>query len=264
MLNRCLVLLAAFGLACVLAGPASAEVQVKKVEYKDGDTSLVGYFYVDDELAGKRPGVLVVHEWWGLNEYARKRARMLAELGYVAFALDMYGEGKTTTERATAQQWANQHYQDLPGMRKRAQAGLDVLRGHADVDKARIAAIGYCFGGTTALQLAYSGADLAGVVSFHGNTLPASAEDAGRIKAKILVCHGADDPFVPMERVVSFTDALKGKGVDHHVVIYSGAVHTFTNPAAGNDNAAGSAYNAKADQRSWAHMRVFFGEVLEE
>ena len=247
-----------------VATDARAEIETRRITYKDGDTTLVGHLYYDVEQAGQRPGVLVVHEWWGLNKYARTRARMLAEMGYVAFALDMYGQGKSTTERHTAQEWATAHYKDLTMMRRRAALGLNVLRSEALVDKKRIAAIGYCFGGSTVLQLAYAGADIAGVVSFHGNTLPPSEEDVKRIKAGILVCHGAADPFVPQERLQSFVDAVNGKGVDFQVIQYGGAVHSFTNPGAGDDNASGSAYNAKADARSWAHMQVYFEELFAE
>jgi len=252
-----------FVVGMVATSHAGAEVQSRKITYKDGDTTLIGHLYYDDEVSGERPGVLVVHEWWGLNNYARTRARMLAEMGYVAFALDMYGQGKSTTERHTAQEWATAHYKDLTMMRRRAALGLNVLRSESLVDKKRIAAIGYCFGGSTVLQLAYAGADIAGVVSFHGNTLPPSETDAQRIKTRVLVCHGAADPFVPQERLQSFVDAVSAAKVDFHVVQYGGAVHSFTNPGAGDDKGSGSAYDAKADQRSWRHMQGFFDELFD-
>ena len=247
--------------ALCVAIPAHAEIVTKSIDYKHGDTQLSGYLAYDDAVEGKRPGVLVVHEWWGLNDYAKKRARQLAEQGYVAFALDMYGKGVLAKDRTEAAKMSNE-YKGKPIIRTRAKAGYDMLAGHELVDQGRIAAIGYCFGGTTALELSYTGADLVGVVSFHGGLVAPKSDD--KIKAKILALHGADDPFVPADQLKAFEQAMRDSKADWQLVSYGGAVHTFTNPAAGSDNSTGSAYNERADRRSWEHMQAFFGEIFAQ
>lgn len=241
---------------------ARSELVSKAVEYKQGDTVLEGYLVYDDAKAEKRPGVLVVHEWWGLNDYAKHRADELAKLGYVAFAVDMYGKGVLAKTREEAGKLAGE-VRGKPIMRERARAGFDVLAAHELVDPKAIAAIGYCFGGTTVLELAYSGAPLAGVVSFHGGISAPKPEDDKGIQAKILVCHGADDPHVPDEQVQDFVDTMRRAGADWQLIAYGGAVHTFTNPAAGNNKSGGSAYDEKAAKRSWQHMLDFFAEILK-
>ena len=261
-MTRTTTLTLAVLVAAVTASAALGAVQTRAIEYKDGDVVLEGYLAWDDALTGRRPGVLVVHEWWGLNDYPKQRARQLAEMGYVAFALDMYGKGLTATTREGAGALAGKLRNDRPLMRRRAAAGLEVLRKQDLVDPARIVAIGYCFGGTAVLELARSGAEVAGVVSFHGGLDTPDPADARRIKAKVLVLHGAADPGVPPEQVKAFQESMNAAGVDWHMVSYGGAVHAFTNPAAGNDPSKGAAYDAKADRRSWEAMKAFFAEVF--
>ncbi len=244
------------------AAIAPAAVKTEAVTYKHGDVTLEGFFAYDDAQPGKRPGVLVVHEWLGPNPYSRKRAEMLAELGYVAFALDMYGQGVRGASPADGPKLSAPYKKDRALMRARAAAGLDVLRKHPRVDPSKLAAIGYCFGGTTALELARSGADLAGVVSFHGNLETPMPAQRGQVKAKVLVCHGADDPVVPPAEVQQFEDEMRKADVDWQLIAYGGAVHGFTNPGAGNDPSRGVAYNSAADRRSWQAMKDFFAEVF--
>jgi dienelactone hydrolase len=255
-----------YGLAAVIvlasAGAASAAVKTEVVPYKHGDVALEGYLAYDDSAQGKRPGVLIVHEWTGHNTHARKRAEQVAALGYVAFALDMYGKGVQAKDAQEAAKMAAVFKDDRALMRARANAGLEVLRKNDKVDTKRIAAMGYCFGGTTSLELARSGADLVGVVSFHGGLSTPKPEDAKNIKGRVLVLHGADDPFVPPDEVTKFEDEMRKAGVDWELVKFGGAVHSFTNPATGNDNAKGAAYNAKADARSWEAMKTFFADVF--
>jgi dienelactone hydrolase len=243
---------------------ASAEIHKEAVEYKHGDTVLEGYLAYDDAQSGKRPGVLIVHEWTGHNPYVRKRAEQLAQLGYVAFALDMYGKGVQAKDAAEAKKMSDVFKNDRALMRARAGAGLDILRKNARVDTEKLAAIGYCFGGTTVLEMARGGADLVGVVSFHGALDTPNTDDAKKIKGKVLALHGADDPFVPADQVAKFEEEMRKAKVDWQLVKYGGAVHSFTNPGAGDDNSKGAAYNAKADARSWEAMQSFFGEVFKQ
>lgn len=233
------------------------------VVYKHGESELEGYLAWDDSYDGERPGVLVVHEWTGLNDYARMRCRQLAEMGYIAFAVDMYGKGVRPQSAEEASKQARIYRSDRELMRTRVNAGLEVLLNNELCDRDRVAAIGYCFGGGVALELARSGAPIAGVVSFHGNLDTPDSAVAKNIKCKILVCHGADDPHVPMEQVEAFFDEMRAAGVDYQFIAYSGAVHAFTNPDSGNDPSRGAAYNPVADRRSWQHMRMFFDELFE-
>ncbi len=249
----------------VVAGisPARAGVKTEVVEYRQGDVVLEGYLAYDDSFKGKRPGVVVAHEWFGQTSYERKRAEQLARLGYVAFAIDMYGKGVRAKDGKEAAALAGKYMGDRKLMRARAAAGLDVLRSRPETDPTRLAAIGYCFGGTTVLELARSGADLAAVVSFHGGLSTPTPDDARNIKAKVLALHGADDPLVPMQQVVAFQEEMRKGKVDWEFISYGGAVHRFSNPAAGNDPSTGLAYNEKADRRSWEAMKVFFAETLK-
>lgn len=250
-------------LVLVLGSTAAfAEIRTQAVQYQDGDQMLNGYLAWDDAIAGKRPGVLVIHEWWGLNDYAKHRAEMLAELGYVAFAADMYGDNKVTRHAADAKGWMMQVTENQDAWQRRALAGLDALKASDKVDPDRLAAIGYCFGGATVMQLAYAGADLDGVVSFHGALPPATPEQQKAIKASVLVAHGDQDPMVPPERVAAFRQALDAAGADWEMAIYAGAKHGFTNPGAGDYGIEGIAYDPKADARSWALMQDFLTEVL--
>lgn len=246
-----------------LATTAMGEVVTKVVDYKHGDAELEGFLAWDNSFEGKRPGVLVVHEWTGVNDYTRSRCRQLAEMGFIAFAVDMYGKGirPQSTEEASKQAGIYRGDRDL--MRRRVTAGLNVLLGNELCDKNRVAAIGYCFGGGTVLELARSGAAIAGVVSFHGNLDTPDPSVAKNIKSKVLVCHGADDPYVPAEQVTAFYDEMRAVGVDYQFIAYSKAVHSFTNPDSGNDASRGAAYNADADRRSWEHMKAFFAELFE-
>lgn len=249
--------------SCLLAACFSAEAKVitESIEYRHGDVVLQGLLAYDDARSGKQPAVLIVHEWWGCNAYAHKRAADVAALGYVAFALDMYGKGVTTTDREEAARLAGQFYKDPALMRSRAAAGLDVLRKHARVDADRIAAIGYCFGGTTVLQMAIGGADLHGVVSFHGGLFAVPEADKGPVKAKLLVLHGADDPFIPAADLDAFLAGLRRLKADWQMMHYGNAVHAFTNPAATGE-IPGAKYDAAAERRSWEHMQVFLKECF--
>jgi dienelactone hydrolase len=245
-------------------GTALAALRTQTVEYKHGDTVLEGYLAYDDAAVGPRPGVVIVHDWTGHNAYARRRAEQVAGLGYVAFAIDMYGKGVRAKTPADGPKLAAPFKSDRALMRARAGAGLDVLKKLPQVDPRRIAAMGYCFGGTAALELARAGNDLAGVVSFHGDLSSPHPNDAKNIKAKVLALHGADDPFVPRKDVAAFEDEMTKGHVDWQLVVYGDAVHSFTNRDAGSDKARGAAYNEKADRRSWEAMKSFFREVLAD
>ena len=246
---------------------AGATIVTRPLVYEHAGVKLEGYLAYDEAkaAAGKLPGILVIHEWWGLNAYVKGRAEQLAGLGYVAFALDMYGLGVATEDPKRAGELAGQFY-GKPLMAERAQAGLDQLLGTGLVDPARVAAIGYCFGGSTCQALAYSGAPLAGIVSFHGGPVPPPPGAAGRNKAKFLVCHGAADPFISREQLDALIKGLNDGRFDYQFVSYAGAVHAFTNPdvdrIARERNMQGVGYNAAADRRSWAHMRTFFDEIF--
>jgi dienelactone hydrolase len=248
------------GVAAAL--PANALVKTKVIEYKDGDVVLQGYAAWEDGFTDKRPGVLVVHEWWGHGPYARRRAEQLAKLGYTAFALDMYGKGVLATTHEEAGKLAGAFFTDRAAMRRRALAGLEQLKKLPFVDQGLLGAIGYCFGGATVLELARAGADLKGVVSFHGAlATPTPATEAP--KAKILVLHGADDAHVS-PHIPGFLDEMRKVKADWELVQYGGAVHGFTVPEAGTDPSKGMAYDKSADRRSWEAMKVFFSEVFAE
>src|SRR5687768_3307910 len=240
-----------------------AEIVLKQVEYKHDQTILQGLSVYEDAKKGKRPAVLVVHQWKGLGDYEKKRAEMLARLGYNVFAVDIYGKGIRHTNPKDASAEAAKYKDNRALLRGRVNAGLDVLKKHELTDAKRIAAIGYCFGGTTALELARSGADVAAVVSFHGGLGTPNPADAKNIKAKVLALHGADDPFVPPTEVAAFENEMRQAKVDWTLVSYGGAVHSFTDWNAGSDNSKGSAYNERADKRSWEAMRQFFAEALQ-
>ncbi len=242
--------------------PQAIQLHTEQVEYRQSDTVLQGYLAYNNTLKGKHPAVLVIHEWTGLGPYIRQRTEQLAKLGYVAFAPDIYGKGVRPQNPQAAAAQAKIYRSDRQLMRARAKAGLAELQKHPLTDPERIAAIGYCFGGGTVLELARSGADIAGVVSFHGNLDTPNLDDAKNIKGKVLVLHGADDPLVPVEQVLTFATEMQQAGVDWQLVNYGGAVHAFTNPEAGNDPAKGTAYNAQADRRSFTAMQLFFAELF--
>ncbi len=239
-----------------------AAIETRSVEYRQGNTRLVGYLAFPKDVTGPLPGILVVHEWMGLNDYAKHRADQLAELGYIAFAADIYGDGKIAANREEAGKLAGSYKNDRPLLRARVAAGLATLKAQPGVAVDKIAAIGYCFGGTTVLELARSGADIAGVVSFHGGLDTPTPQDAKNIRAKVLALHGADDPYVPADQVAAFENEMRQAGVDWQLIVYGGAVHGFTNPANGTDNSKGAAYNALADARSWVAMQQFFNELF--
>jgi dienelactone hydrolase len=249
-------------LILALSAPVSATIVTKTVEYQHDGTPLKGYLAYDDAVSGRRPAVLVVHEWWGLNDYAQSRAKQLAQLGYVAFALDMYGADKVTQHPDKASEWMKQTTANVDTWRSRARAGLAVLQAQKQTDPARMAAIGYCFGGATVQQLAYSGADLKAVVSFHGTPIPPPAGGTDTVVSKFLILHGAADPFIKPEQVQAYTAAMGATDLDWQMVFYSGAKHGYTNPDAGKYGLAPVQYNERADKRSWQHMQLFFNELL--
>ncbi len=248
--------------AGLIASTAHAEIHTEPIEYKQGDQTFEGFLAYDGAKEGRRPGVLVAHEWMGLGPYAERRARQLAELGYIAFAVDMYGKGVRPKDAVEAGSMAGALKDNRRMMRERAAAGLEVLRQYPLTDPAHIAAIGYCLGGTTVLELARSGADLRGIVSFHGGLATPTPQDAKHIHGKVLALHGADDPFVKPEEVADFEQEMREGGVNWQLVKYGGAVHSFTNPDSGRDASKGAAYNEQADRRSWAEMRQFLDEVF--
>lgn len=248
-------------LAVLAALGARAELRTETIEYQDGDTTLEGHLVYDAALTGKRPAVLIVHQWKGITGGEKKRAEMLARLGYVAFCADIYGKGVRPQTVAEAGAQAGRYKGDRKLLRQRVNAGLAWLRQHERVDAKRMAAIGYCFGGTTVLELARSGADVAGVVSFHGGLDSPKPDDARNIKARVLVLHGADDPFVPEAEVAGFEKEMREAGVDWQLIKYGGAVHSFTDWDA-DGSMKGAKYDARADARSWEHMRQFFAELF--
>lgn len=257
-------LLTAVGVSLLCTTAALAEVKTKTVVYEHGGEKLEGFMAWDDATSAQRPGVLVVHEWWGLNDYARGRARQLAKLGYVAFALDMYGQGKVAEHPQDAAAWSGKIRENVDAWVARAGAGLKQLQSHDLVDDKRLAAIGYCFGGATVCQLAYHNAPVQGVVSFHGSLPVPTKEQAEDVQPRILICHGAADAFIPTERIQEFQTTLDAGGADWQMIVYAGARHSFTNPAADQRGIEGLKYDKKADMRSWAHMRLFFAEIFAE
>ena len=264
-MNHLTLVVALLGFAAV----ADAKIITKSVDYSEGGVALKGYLAYDDAVASKgpAPGVLIIHEWWGLNDYAKSRAEQVAALGYVAFAADMYGGGVATTEVAQAKALSGPFYGPNSPMVARAKAGLDQLLGSGFVDPSRVAAIGYCFGGSTCQALAYSGAPIAGIVSFHGGLIPVPADAATKTKAKLLICQGAVDPFVPKADRDTFLKAMDDGKFDYQYVSYAGAVHAFTNPEADvlakKNGLSGIGYNEAADHRSWSAMKVFFKELFK-
>lgn len=245
----------------------SAEIKTQEIDYKEGGTTLKGYLAYDDATSLKRPGVLVVHEWWGHNDYARKRARMLAELGYVAFAVDMYGDGKKAEHPDEAGAFMKAIDANAALSQARFNAAYEVLKNFELTDSTKIAAVGYCFGGSTVLKMALTGASLTGVVSFHGGFgLPEELPEAGDVKAKILIAHGAEDKFATQEQIDAFKEALDDAEADYDFNVYPGAKHGFTNPEADVFAAKFGmplAYSESADKQSWADMQAFLGKIFE-
>jgi dienelactone hydrolase len=252
-----------FALLVSLTSGVHAAIQTRTVDYKEGSTVLEGTVVYDDAIAGKRPGVVVVHDWMGPSDFSRGRAVALAKLGYIALAADIYGKSVRPKDMKEAAGAVEKYKNDRPLMRARARAALDMLLVQPQTDPKRVAAMGYCFGGMTSLELARSGAPLLGVVSFHGGLNTPSPQDAAQIKCKVLALHGAADPLVPPQEVAAFEKEMDAGHVDWTLVKYSGAVHAFAVPGAGNDPSKGYAYNAVADRRSWQAMQDFFAEIFK-
>lgn len=250
-------------LILIAVAPAGAEIKTHVVTYGASSAPLEGFLAYDDSSREMRPGILVIHEWWGLNDYIRGRVVQLARLGYVAFAADIYGKGQRASTQDEAKKLSGKFSKDRSLLRSRAQAALEELQKSPLADKSRLAAIGYCFGGMTALELARSGAPLKAAVSFHGTLDTPTVQDARNIKGSILALTGADDPFVPATQRESFIDEMRKGGVDWQMHIYGNTVHSFTNPASGNDPSRGIAYNPLSDRRSWQAMQDLFNEVFK-
>lgn len=244
---------------------AHAAVTGYEVHYGAGNTLLKGYIAYDSGIAARRPGVLVVHEWWGLNDYARERARMLAKLGYTALAVDMYGDGKTADHPSEAGAFAGAVRQNLPLAKERFEAALAVLRQHPTVNPDQMAAIGYCFGGGVVLAMARAGVDIDGVASFHGSLATDKPAQPGTVKARVIVFNGADDPMVKAEEIAAFKAEMGAAGVNYSFINYPGVTHSFTNPDAdafGKKFNLPLAYDAQADADSWQKLQEFFAELF--
>ena len=246
----------------MMAATAEAKIHTEFVEYKSGDTTLQGFLAYNDANAKPRPGVLVIHDWMGESAYSESRAKQLAELGYVAFAADIYGKGVRPADPKEAAALAGKYKGDRALYRERLQAGLDQLKNNKLVAPGQIAAIGYCFGGTGVLELGRSGADVKGIVTFHGGLSTPTPADAKNIKCPVLVLHGADDPFVKPDEVAAFKKEMEDAKVKYTFIAYPGAVHAFTRPDVGSDNSKGIAYNEEADKKSWAEMKKFFSQIF--
>ncbi len=254
-----------FTSACA-TGMQASDIHTEEVIYSAETTNMKGYLAYDKNRQGKRPGVLVVHEWWGHNAYARKRAEMLAEMGYTALAVDMYGDGKTADHPKDAGKFSSAVSKNKSVRKARFLAAKALLENHSTVKADDIAAIGYCFGGGTVLAMAREGVKLDGVASFHGSLGTNEPAQSGAVKTRILVLHGADDPFVPTEQVAAFKQEMENAGVDYKFIAYPGAKHSFTNPGA---DAVGAKfnlplqYNAEADTKSWAELQTFLKQIFK-
>ena len=244
----------------------STKITSKEITYQVDDTKLTGYLAYDSSTDTKRPGILVVHEWWGHNEYARKRAEMLAELGYVAFAVDMYGDGKLAQHPKEAGKFMQEVISNMPVAEKRMAAALQELNKQSVTDTSKTAAIGYCFGGAVVLHMARIGTEIDGVVSFHGSLSTQSPALNDHVQAKILVFHGEDDPFIPIEQVQAFKEEMQNASVNFTFIAYPGVKHSFTNPQADEFNEKFNLpalqYNQHADEDSWKRMQAFFEQIF--
>jgi len=258
MMKKMLSLLLLTG---VMAMNAEAKVELKKVEYKSGDQTFEGVIAMDSAIKGKKPGIVVFHNWMGVTGETESKITELAKLGYVAMAADVYGKGIRPKDAKEAGELATKYKNDRKLLRERASNALDELKKNSHVDSAKLFATGYCFGGTTALELARSGAPLLGTVSFHGGLSNPTPADAKNIKGQVLVFHGAVDPYVPADEVAAFKKEMDESKVPYELVMFANTVHSFTEKAAGNDISKGAAYNATADKRSWDGMKSFFVEL---
>lgn len=256
-----------FGLLVACAAPGGAntpDIATEELRYMAGGAECTGYLAYDRNRPGPRPGVLIVHEWWGHNDYVRRRARMLAELGYTALALDMYGDGKRAEHPQDAQRFMQEVLGNMDAGVARFQAARQLLERHPSADPQRTAAIGYCFGGAVVLGMARSGADLDAVASFHGSLATQTPARPGAVKARILVCHGGADAMIPPEQVDAFRQEMQAAGANVQLVTYSQAMHGFTNPDAtrkGEQFQLPLAYDADADQRSWQELQDFLAQT---
>jgi dienelactone hydrolase len=257
----------AFGLLA-LSGLGQAAIKTQEIPYQSPDGSkLIGYYAYDDSIQGARPGIVVVHEWWGLNDYAKRRARDLAALGYSALAIDMYGEGKNTEHPKDAMAFMQVATKDSAAASARFNAGLELLKKQPQTNPNKLAAIGYCFGGKVVLDAARQGVPLAGVVSFHGALVTTTPATPGSVKAKVLVEHGARDSMVTADNVSAFKAEMDTAGADYEFVSLEGAKHGFSNPDAdrlshGEHGGPDIGYNKAADERSWADMQAFFKKIF--
>ena len=242
---------------------AHAKLVTRTVEYTVDKAVMKGYLAYDDAAKEQRPGILVVPEWWGLNDYARRRARELAQMGYVAFAADMYGGGRTTSDPAQAQAWSGALQGSRLSLALRVKPALDTLRRQPQTDPERLGAVGFCFGGTTVLQLAYAGAHLRVAVAFHAGLIAPDSDELRRIRASLLILNGADDPFVKPEVVEEMRKGFATVHVDYAMATYGHAKHAFSNPAAGQYHLPGIAYDARAERRSWSTTKAFLAEQLQ-
>jgi dienelactone hydrolase len=246
----------------LIAAAANAALHTESIKYKQGKTECIGYLAYDDAVQTKRPGVLVTQEWWGLNDHMKQMTENVAKMGYVAFAPDVYGAGQVTTDPSEAGKLSGIYKSERGLMRNRMIAALDVLKKQQYVDTGHLAAIGFCFGGTCALELARSGADLDGTVAFHAGLDTPTPEDAKNIKGKVLVLNGGDDGYISKDQIAAFEDEMRKANVDWQLFNYGGAVHGFTNSTAGSDNSKGYAYNPTATRRAMVAMQDFFKEIF--
>jgi dienelactone hydrolase len=263
--NVVLLVLFTFLISCAERKPEKIGLIEEELEYTSNGTVMKGFLVYDGDIEGKRPGVIVVHEWWGHNDYARNRARMLAELGYVAFALDMFGDGKTADNPEDAGKLAGEVFGNLETSQAKFMSAYKLLQSNELTDADKIAAIGYCFGGSVVLHMAKIGTDLKAIVSFHGGLYPTAIVKPGIVKAQILVCNGAADPLVPDDQIQAFKTEMDNAGVNYKFINYDNALHSFTNPGA--DSTAKKfnmplAYNEKADKESWEEMKIFLSNVF--
>lgn len=252
----------------VVSIPVTADITTREITYESNDVLLTGYLAQDDAASDlPRPLVLVVHEWWGHNAYARKRAEMLAEMGYVAFALDMYGDGKVADHPDDAKKFMQEATSNQQALQERFYAAMEYVKDHANIDESKIVAIGYCFGGGVVLNLARAGADLKAVVSFHGSLSTNSPAKQGEVTARVIVFHGGNDAFIPQEQVEKFEDEMQAAGVDYELIVYEGVDHSFTNPDADDFAERYSmplSYDEEADFDSWGKMEKYLQEMFSD
>ncbi|HLA56425.1 MAG TPA: dienelactone hydrolase family protein [Flavobacterium sp.] len=251
-----------FTAAVIVMMALQTNAQLKSVAYKEGGQNLNGYSISPKNGSSTKPGILILPAWKGIDQHSKDVAQQLSDLGYYAFIADIYGEGNYPKDNAEAGKQAGFYKKNYENYQKRIQAALDqLIKSGAKPDN--IVAIGYCFGGTGVLEAVRTGMSVKGIVSFHGGLGKDASRPATPINAKVLVCHGADDPNVPKDDISAFQQEMRDSKADWQMIYYANAVHAFTDPAAGNDNSKGAAYNEKADKRSWQHMLDFLKETLK-